>query len=231
MAKSRYEYCEAAEIRELVEKRLHKLLAHKNEDESATEFWSRVERADLLIEALALYDELAAERSEQRHTWRETKKQFDERIERERRQAEAEQVRSELLLSGLTQREAQVKLVERFQPLDGTKTRAWETPDPWEAGRLFKKKEDQQNLLELAGGGEEEYEVEGLTEAENRLNWARWRRNERQALVAARERARVLKLEQGRRRSEKPVRRKPSANGRQQKIAGSAEGKEDMVVI
>jgi hypothetical protein len=73
---------------------LHKLPARKSEDESPAEFWSPVERADLLIEALALYDELAAERSERRHTRRETKKQFGEHIKRKGRQAEAEEQES-----------------------------------------------------------------------------------------------------------------------------------------
>jgi hypothetical protein len=40
-----------ADIRELVEKRLHKLPARKSEDEPPAEFWSRVERADLLIKS------------------------------------------------------------------------------------------------------------------------------------------------------------------------------------
>jgi len=51
MSKPKYEYCEAAEIRELVEKRLHKLPACKSEDESPAEFWSRVDRAGLLLKS------------------------------------------------------------------------------------------------------------------------------------------------------------------------------------
>src|SRR5262245_40143859 len=137
MAKPRHEYCEVAEIRSRVEEQLPKLPARKADDETPTEFWSRVERAGLLHKALALYDEIEAGR---RHTRRETKMEFEQRIEREGRRAKVERVRAELLLSGLTQRETQGELVKRFQAKDGAKTRAWETPDPWQQGRLFKKK-------------------------------------------------------------------------------------------
>src|SRR5262249_34537254 len=198
MAKPRYEYCEVAEIRGWVEERLQNLPANKNKDETPAEFWSRVERAGLLIKALALYDEIAAEYAEWRHTRRETKKQFDQRIEREGRQAEAERVRAKLLASGLTRREAQAELVERLQPQDGTNTRAWETPDPWEEGRLFKEETDQQQVLELATREEGEDEDKEAAKAKNRLFWAELRRDERQALADARRRARAMKQEQER---------------------------------
>src|SRR6516165_3257493 len=111
MATPRHEYCEVGDIRGWVEEELPNLPASKSKDESPEQFWSRVEQAGLLIKALALYDEIAAARLEWRHTWRETKKQFDQRMESEGRQAEAERVRAKLLASGLTRREAQVKLV------------------------------------------------------------------------------------------------------------------------
>ena len=84
------------------------------------------ETADLLEEALNLYDTLAEADKEQAP--RETKKMFVERIAREGRQAEIENTRNELMEDDL--REIHAKLVERFQPLDGTKTRPWTTPDP-----------------------------------------------------------------------------------------------------
>jgi hypothetical protein len=230
MAKPRYEYCEVAEIRGCVEEQLPRLPAAKGTDETPAEFWVRAERAGLLHEALALYDKIAAAR---RHTRRETKKQFDQRIEREGRHAEVKRARAELLASGLTNRETQVELVNRFQPRDGTKTRAWETPDPWQQGRLFKKKKDQQNVLELIERDEDENEDDGMTEPENRLHWAERRRDERQALADARRRAWALKMEAKRRSS--PAKRaatpKPPANGRQQQVAVPPRSSEDRVVI
>src|SRR5262245_15081177 len=41
---------------------------------------------------------------------------------------------SELLRQGLTLRQVQQQLVATFQPLDGTRTRHWETPDSWKCG-------------------------------------------------------------------------------------------------
>jgi len=233
MATPRYEYCEVADIRGWMEERLKNLPASKSEDESPADFWSRVEQAGLLIKALALYDQIAAEYSEWRHTKRETKKQFDQRIEREGRQVEAERVRSKLLASGLTRRVAQVKLVERFQPLDGSMTRAWQTPDPWQSGRLFRNKADQDESLNIVKRAEDEDYDEKLDEVKNRIFWAELRRDERQALAAARRRAHALKMEKKKRpRSRKQAARsKSSANGRQQKKGVSTQGKEDMVVI
>jgi hypothetical protein len=195
MAKPRYEYCEVADIRARVAEHLPRLPAPKGTDETPTEFWARAERVGLLLEALARYDEIAAARLDWRHVRRETKKEFDRRTKREGRQAEVERARAQLLASGLTQRETQVKIVNRFQPRDGTKTRAWETPDPWRRGRLFKKKADQQQVLELIERDEDEDEDDGMTEAENRLHWAKRRRDERQALADARRRAWALKIE------------------------------------
>jgi hypothetical protein len=199
MATARYKYSEVADIRGWVEERLQNLPAGKSEDESPEEFWSRVERAGLLIKTLTLYDEIAAEYAEWRHTRRETTKQFDQRMEREGRQAEAERLRAKLLASGLTQREAQIKLVERLQPLDGSKTRAWETPDPWESGRLFRKKADQDERLRIVKRVEDEDYDEEFDEAKNRIFWAELRRDERQALAEGRRRARDIKQEQERR--------------------------------
>jgi hypothetical protein len=176
-------------IRYQVEQRLT-LPAPKSREESAADFWSRVEEAGLLVEALVLYDEIAADWAAAAEIPRETKAVFLKRVEREGRRAEAEHVLAELLASGWTRREAQEELVERFQPLDGTRTRAWETPDPWEAGRLFHKKADQDRLLARVADDEEDPEYQ---EAEERVAWARYRRAEGTALAAARRRARDLK--------------------------------------
>src|SRR5262245_32596264 len=198
MARARYAYCEILDIRRSMEQELDNLPASNNKKESAAQFWARVEQAGLLIEALARYDEWAAELAEWRHTRRETKKEFDQRMEREGRQAEAERIRAELLASGLNQRQAQAKLVERLQPLAGGSTTAWQTPDPWANGRLFKKKPDQHLVLKLvkdADGTYDENEDEEVTEARERLFWAELRRDERQALDNARQRAEAVKRE------------------------------------
>jgi hypothetical protein len=71
---------------------------------------------------------------------RERKKDFWSRIGREGRNEKVEKLHAELLASGMTQREAQAELVERFQSLDGSRTRAWDTPDSWECGRKDWKK-------------------------------------------------------------------------------------------
>jgi hypothetical protein len=229
MAKPRYEYCEVADIRARVEDQLPKLPACKGTDETPAEFWARAERAGLLEEALALYDKIAAER---RQTRRETKKQFDQRIEHERRHAEVERVRAELLASGLTNRETQVELVNRFQPRDGTKTRAWETPDPWQQGRLFKKKTDQQKVLEQVERDEDEDEDDEVTEAENRLQWAERRREERQALADARRRAWAMKQEQEllQQHPARAARRAPPRNGRRNSAAGNRRWEDSEVI-
>src|SRR5262245_61836488 len=138
-----YELSEVKGIRCRVEENLKGLPPSKDKNETAAAFWARLEQAGLLVKALELYDELAEDRGEWVHRPRETKKAFAERIEREGRQADVERVRSKLLAEGRTLREIHTYLVNRFQPLDGSRTRPWETPDPWEAGRLFRKKEDQ----------------------------------------------------------------------------------------
>jgi hypothetical protein len=137
------------------------------------------------------------------------------RLEREGRHAEAERLQAELLASGLTKRQAQVELVKRLQPLDGAKARAWETPDPWEQGRLFKRKADQQKVLESVKHEEDEDEDEELSEEEDRLFWAELRRDERQALAEARRRARDRKQEQE--RPQRRAKRAQARNGSQQK--------------
>ena len=114
-----YEHDEVNEIRCEVEERLNLPPAKKGEYEPAAAFWARVERAGLLPQALALYDQLAAERAAER-VRRETKKEFEQRVEREGRQAEAEHLRAELLASGLSQRQVQQELVKRLQPLEGS---------------------------------------------------------------------------------------------------------------
>jgi hypothetical protein len=188
MATPRYAHCLVNAIRCAVERRLT-LPAPKSREESAADFWSRVEEADLLVEALALYDAIAADWATSAEIPRETKTVFLQRLEREGRLAEAEHVLAELLAAGLSRREAQGELVERFQPLDGSATRAWATPDPWEAGRLFHKKADQDRLLARVADDEEDSEYQ---EAEDRVAWARYRRAEGNALAAARRRARDL---------------------------------------
>src|SRR5436309_2620311 len=97
MAHARYEYGEVSDIRHGVEERLEKLPAGKKKEETPEEFWLRVEQAGLLLEGIALYDQIAAEHAASRHIRRETKKDFEERIKRERRQAEAERLRAELV--------------------------------------------------------------------------------------------------------------------------------------
>jgi hypothetical protein len=186
-----YEYSEIIAIRRAVRRRLQLPAAEQGEEEPATAFWEQVEKAGLLGKALALYDEVAAEHAARRQVRRETKREFEHRMEREGRQAEAERLRAELLASGLSQREAQAALVERLQPLDGSGTRVWETPDPWQAGRLFLKKAEQDRLLQEAGEGDKSA---AAASARWRVECARWRREERLALAAARRRARALEL-------------------------------------
>jgi hypothetical protein len=206
MTTPRYAYCQITDIRRRVEQRLDGLPAYRPNPaygcpaETAAQFWARVEKAGLLVPALALYDEIAAGDAAERRVRRETRPEFERRVEREGRSAEAARVREELLASGLSQREAQEELVRRLQPLDGGRTKAWETPDPWLAGRLFRSKADQRRLLNLAIGAEQYLHVgEDLGDADDegavaadRLQRARQRREERRALAAARRRAQAL---------------------------------------
>src|SRR6266851_8560229 len=187
-----YARCMVKEIRLQVDARLT-LPAYRPKyqgvPETPSEFWQRVERAGMLVYALAFYDRLAAEHVGRAKVRRETKKKFAERIEREGRQAEAERVLAELSASGLSPREAQEALVQRLQPLDGSQTRAWPTPDPWEAGRLFRSKADYKRWLAQANP-EDDLDRD---EANDRVNYARHRWQERLALATARRRARALK--------------------------------------
>jgi hypothetical protein len=207
MATRRYEHSEIADVRRWVEKRLGGLPRYKGRPsygdapETAEHFWARVERAGLLVKAPTLYDQRAAQCAARQAVPRETKEQFAQRVEREGRRDEAERLRAELLESGLSQRAAQEELIRRLQPLDGGQTRAWETPDPWLAGRLFRRKDDQRRFLNLAKEKDEYFRVqddeddrddEGAA-AIRRIKWARERREERQALAAARRRAHALK--------------------------------------
>jgi hypothetical protein len=224
MAKARYEYCEAADIRACIGPELNRLPPSNNKKETPAGFWLRIEQAGLLLEALARYDELAAELTAWKHTRRETKKEFENRIEREGRQAEAERVRADLVAAGLNQREAQAELVQRFQPLDGSKTRAWETPDPWLAGRLFRDKADQQNVLTKAGSKEAEDDNEYVV-ARERFYWAKLRREERQALANARQRAKALKLEHKKPKSQAGQAPSPAPG-----TSGRRDGQDRMVI-
>jgi hypothetical protein len=188
------EQCSLRDIRAEVESRL-KLPLPLTKNETAFHFWKLVEQAGMLIEALTLYDRIAAERTPPPPIRRETKLQFLERIDREGRRAEVERLRAELLASGWSQRDAQAELVKRFQPSDGTSTRAWETPDPWENGRLFRTKAKEQELEALTRDEEDdqdarEYEREAAAEE---LLSAHSRFMERSALAKARRRARELK--------------------------------------
>ena len=61
---------------------------------------------------------------------RERKQEFWARVEQEGRREQAEAAWKALLASGLPSRQAQEELVARFQPLDGSRTRAWPTPRP-----------------------------------------------------------------------------------------------------
>jgi hypothetical protein len=153
-------------------------------------FWERAEDSGQLLQALALFDQLEAEERRKARVPRETKKTFTERVEREGRLEEVERDRTELLASGLGDREAQVELVARFQPLDGSVTRAWPTPDPWDSERLFRNKKEETELLRLAKTAEEDPKVE---QAKHRVWAAEARQRERVALAAARRRALVLK--------------------------------------
>jgi hypothetical protein len=105
MATPRYAHCLIHDIRCAVERRLN-LPPPKGRGESAADFWSRVEQTGRLVEALALYDRIAAEWAESSQVPRETKGAFWARVEREGRRAEAERALAELLASGLTRREA-----------------------------------------------------------------------------------------------------------------------------
>src|SRR5262249_56520453 len=121
-----------------------------------------------------------------------------------------------------------------LQPMDGGSTTAWQTPDPWANGRLFKKKPDQHlvlNLVKDADGTYDENEDEEVTEARERLFWAELRREERQALANARQHAEALKREQERLRLEQAAKPKPGAKGRQKKAAVSTKAGQDRVVI
>jgi hypothetical protein len=186
MAKPRFEYCRACKIRALVEERLN--VPKVGRPESPKGFWERMEEAGRLSEALALYDKLEVEHRTGAHMRRETKGQFEERIEKEGRQEQAQRLRAELVAQGLLKREVQEKLVETLQPLAGGRTRAWHTPNPWNEGRFCRRKADQDRLLALTGNQPNRRDGEM-----RRLHWAQHRLEERQALMAARRRAQVIK--------------------------------------
>jgi hypothetical protein len=138
MARDRFERCEACTIRT----RMLELLPWSSDRPkppqgvSPEQFWEYVSRAGLLSQALTLYDQVAAKLREWAHTRLETVDNFWARVEGEGRRKEAELAQAELLQSGLCRREAQEQLVAKFQPLDGTKARAWPTPNSWEQGRM-----------------------------------------------------------------------------------------------
>lgn len=185
MSSRYYQDCEACNVRILVGCELH--LPPPNE-ESPMSFWTRMVGAGRLVEAVALFDRIAAERAKRSGLPRETRAQFLDRVEREGRREKAERVLARLSASGLSRREAQQKLVERFQPVDGKKTQAWTTPDPWLNGRLFRLKKVQQDLIAAAN-------PEGKREAArqvaaDRVELAQHRHEERVELAGARRVAR-----------------------------------------
>jgi hypothetical protein len=145
-----------------------------------------VEKAGLLEQALIICDELAAQDAEEVRPRRESKKMFEERIAREGRQAEVDRERKDWLESGFSLRETQAFLVDKFQPLDGSKTCPWSTPDPWAAGRMFRRKEDYEKLLSEV----DPFEAMRAKKKEVNYRWecAQWRRDERDALAKARQR-------------------------------------------
>lgn len=191
MTNSRHQHCRVKDVRLEVERRLT-LPPCAGRTETPRAFWDRVEKAGKLAEALALFDRLTAEQRSWSQMPRETKTAFWARVEQEGRQADAEGALQELLASGVTLRDAQFALVERFQPLDGNETRAWETPDPWQRGRLFRRKCDQDALVALADYVDEEQAR--YDEAADRVAWARLRREEGLALAAARWRLREFRV-------------------------------------
>jgi hypothetical protein len=198
-----YWFRQQAEDRLIEEK---KLSPSRVKEETAAGFWMRMEKAGLLEEVLKLYDEIAESHAEWMHATRETKKMFAERIEREGRQEEVESERKRLSAEGHSLRKIHEELVDRFQPLDGSWTRPWTTPNPWENGRFFRKKEDKERLQAEIERGQESnycpknrwrYEWEQMheekrsasTNAKYRMDCAEWRREERVALANARRRA------------------------------------------
>jgi hypothetical protein len=189
MATARYAHCEILDVRREVERRLG-LPAPKVADGDAWDFWNRVNHAGLLLKALDLFDQIAEGWEYWRHVQRETRKEFWQRIDREGRRAEAERALNKLLTAGVSRRKAQEELVEQFQPVDGGETQAWRTPDPWANGRLFRSGADQAATLALANG-EDEDDIR-LRRARERVQWARLRRTESEALAAWREEARKL---------------------------------------
>src|SRR6266851_2888405 len=81
---------------------------------------------------------------------RESKKQFWARVKREGLRKEAQSFEAYLRAEGWSKREIQRGLVHAFQPADGSRTVAWETPDSWRCGRLDAKKTlDSQERFEL----------------------------------------------------------------------------------
>jgi hypothetical protein len=200
MATPRYERCPVWDVRCVMAKVLG-----LPTDEDPDHFWSRVEKAGRLVEALACYDRLVVDLAARAKVVRESKQQFLLRVEQEGRLAEVERKRSDLIAGGMSQRDAQASLVESFQPLDGKKTKGWRTPDPWYYGRLFHKKKDQDRLVRLANRendedeyvddyDDEEYEEQEVHDARDRVAWAQRRRAERIALADARQRARDLPI-------------------------------------
>jgi hypothetical protein len=209
MSSQYYQDCEACNVRILVGCELH--LPPPNQ-ESPAAFWTRMIGAGRLVEAVALFDRIAAKRAKRADLPRETRAQFLDRVEREGRREKAERVLARLLASGMSRREAQQKLVERFQPVDGKKTQAWVTPDPWLNGRLFRRKKVQQDLI--AAASPEGKREAARQAAADQVERARHRQEERVELAEARRIARIF--ERGARRearSQRAAARAAAASG------------------
>ena len=71
---------------------------------------------------------------------RESKSEFWARMKREGRCDEAKATEAELLAQGLDRRTVQARVVADIQPLDGSRTVAWLTPNSWANGRVDAKK-------------------------------------------------------------------------------------------
>src|SRR5262249_34371112 len=114
MARLRFEYCPICKIRARVDELLELPSSYVDRrHEPPSNFWTRMEQAGKLCEAVELYKELEIERKTRAHTQRETIGEFQQRIKKERRLKEAERLRIELLEQGLSLREVQEKLVEK----------------------------------------------------------------------------------------------------------------------
>src|SRR6516162_7171697 len=111
----------------------------------------------------------------------------------------------------LSMRSGDLRVAKRRSSL----TSVWSGKD----GRLFRNKADQDERLSIVKRGEDEDYDEEFDEAKNRIFWAELRRDERQALADARQRARDIKQEQER-RQRKAKRVRARKGGKQKTSTG-----------